>query len=86
MPSGHGPPDDMRAAMPAAGSLSFDVVSQARPQEGAAALDDAALAAVLRERVSAPSGLPLPAGPTRIEEGGATPRCLHVHCHALLSV
>ncbi|KIY91556.1 hypothetical protein MNEG_16408 [Monoraphidium neglectum] len=37
--------------MPTAGALSFDVVSQARPLEGAAPLADEALMALLQDRV-----------------------------------
>ena len=50
MPAGHGPPDDLRAALPTAGWLAVDVASAAPPPEADRALGDAELAALLRDR------------------------------------
>lgn len=49
MPSGHGPPDDLRAALPASGALTVDIVSSVPPPEASRALPDGALAELLRD-------------------------------------
>ncbi|GBF95369.1 hypothetical protein Rsub_07797 [Raphidocelis subcapitata] len=51
VPSGHGPPDDMRAAMPSRGALSLDFLSLSAPPEGAVPLSDEAFARLLRDKV-----------------------------------